>query len=186
MVKQLFYKSFFVCLFPLLTGCSPKSRPDLTNSDKQFSPLGFWFGLTKLRTEPIDCASSFSKPLRYCSLEIDTSKWIDVLKSSKSTIDSITVELPGLDGGFHPAMVARSASVPLEWELKYGIMAFSGRISNSPISMVRLELDSSGLRVMYTDAGTTVFVSRMCDESKLKYIAFSKDDMPAGAKSIFE
>lgn len=186
MVKELFYKSFFVCLFFALAGCALKSRPELTNIDKLVSPMGFWLGLTQMQHESFDCRSKFSKPIRYRVVEIDSSTWIHALRSSKSTADSITVELPGLDGLYRSARVARSASVPMEWDMKYGIMAFSGRLSDSSSSMVRLEFDPSGLRVMFTDLAVTVFVSRMCEESKLKYMVFSKDDMPAGSKAIFE
>jgi hypothetical protein len=100
--------------------------------------------------------------------------------------DTVHIELPNLDGAFLKASIARSATVPLEWEGKFGIRAFAGQVNGMDGYLVRMETDPAGMRIMYTGSEKTIFLNNVCKDSPSLYIIFNQQDLPEGSKSIFE
>lgn len=158
----------------------------MTKPVNSMSPHGFWIGLSPLRADSLNCSSKLNLPSQYRLVYSDSTKWDSILSLCKSLTDSVQIELPNLEGAFYSATIARSASVPLEWESKFGIRAFAGQTDSVPGHLVRMEVDSAGMRVMYSGDGKSIFINRICKEFNSMYIIFNKDNLPKGAKSIFE
>ena len=181
------YKIFILVLAAVLAACNRKVTSLPTNSDNAKSvSFKFWM-VSEEKSGKLPCQSDLVIPKRYRLIVPDTSYVFSQLRKSVGLHDSIEVQLPISNGSMRLARLARSASIPLEFQHKYGISAYSGRLSGFNGSIVRLELDpSKGIRYMAViEKGTTIML-RVCQQDLWSYMVFEKNDLPEGAKTGFE
>jgi len=178
---------FFLVFTLTFSACSRKSTSLPTNSDNTNSVnVKFWM-VSEEKSGKLPCQSDWVIPNRYRLVGPDTAYVYSQLRKSVGLNDSIDVELPMSNGSLYLTRIARSASIPLEFEAKYGISAYSGRLKELNGSTIRLEMDSSkGIRFMaISELGTTIML-RVCNQGPWNYLVFEKSDLPAGAKTGFE
>lgn len=184
---MLKYTIFIPVLAAFFLACNRKSITLPTKSDNA-NPVSFEFWMvSEEKTGKPPCHSELIIPERYRLISPDTSYVLSQLRKSFDLNDSIEVQLPISNGSLGLARLARSASVPLEFQVKYGISAYSGRLTGFNGSIVRLEVDPArGIRYMaIIETGTTIML-RVCTEGLWNYMVFEKNDLPDGAKTGFE
>ncbi|MFM7768793.1 MAG: hypothetical protein ACKO9S_13165 [Bacteroidota bacterium] len=184
MLKNTFFVLFISTVF---IACGRKSTMLPTKSDNKDSVSFKCWMISEEKTGKLPCESDRVIPNRYRLTSPDSAYVFSQLRNSDGLNDTVEVQLPLSNGSTVSARLARSASVPMEFERKYGISAFSGRLTGFNGSVVRLEVDSSkGIRYMaIIETGTTVLY-RVCTEGPWNYIVFDKNDLPVGSKTGFE
>lgn len=184
MLKNTIFIFVFAAIF---FACGRKSTILQTKSDNPNSvTVNFWI-VSEEKTGQFPCQSEIVPPNRYRLVAPDTSYVLTRLRKSVGLNDSVDVQLPLSNGSVVIARLARSASIPLGFEKKYGISAYSGRLKESNGSTVRLEVDPlKGIRYMtMAETGTTIML-RICKNGPWSYLVFEKNELPAGAKTGFE
>lgn len=181
------YTIFIFFVASISPGCNRRLSDLQTEPDNSNPFVGAFWEVSEEKHGGFPCQSDFSVPNRYRLVQPDTSYVFGQLRNSKGLTDTITVQLPMSDGSLVFARLSRSASVPLEFDSKYGISAYSGKVSGLDGSMVRLEKDpKKGLRLMVLYESRTSLLLQVCNQVPWHYVVFEKNDLPAGAKTGFE
>ncbi|MFN5323604.1 MAG: hypothetical protein ACK5C5_01685 [Bacteroidota bacterium] len=158
----------------------------MTNTVNEPTGSGYWGLISENLNGQPNCDDQINLPLSYRIVNPDLNSIQLQLYKSKTLDDSTQIKIPMMDGAIYPATLKRSQSIPLEWQDKFGIAAFSGHINNMYGTMIRLEIDSSSIRFMTVSEKGTEILMRVCKESDSKYILFNKKDLPPGSKTVFE
>jgi hypothetical protein len=174
---------FTISFIILCKGCVRKQQLELSDSVNTKNNLTHVWNVSEIKTDSFPCASKRVRPSAYRLVQMDTSAFFIQLRQSDGLTDTIPVDLVQSDGTVVKVLLARSASIPLEFESKYGIIALSGRLYDSNDAMVRLELDANGLRYMITSSLSTSIFVKLCDNL---YLLYDKNTLPEGSKSDFE
>lgn len=183
MLKVFTYIAFIFLLAITWTSCSRKMNSVLTESDNTSFPAGSNWKVSEIKSGDFPCVSNRVVPLKYRLVQADTVNLYRQLRQCTGFTDSVQLDLLMVDGESTSAILARSASISLDYAAKYGISAFSGRLSNLSGSLVRLEWDTSGIRYMMATPQGGCLLLKLCDDL---YLLYDKKDLPEGSKSDFE
>lgn len=183
MSNSLYYIVYVILFITVLPGCARRQHQSLSDNDTIKKDASAVWTVSEVKTDSFPCSSEHFVPRVYRVVQLDTSTVFLKLRQSVDMTDSITIELVQLDGMLAKAVLARSASIPIELANRHGIVALSGRLKDTNGSLVRLELDFKGLRYMIISTEGTCIFSKLCSDL---YLLYDKKYLPEGSKSDFE
>ncbi len=179
----------------LLSSCSRKV-PETTHSPKeekgevQANPPRIWKDIDTLNITS-SCPGK-TLPLSYRLLLADSGQVKNKLLTEGDfpgvvSKDTIVIEIPLPDGTWERFRISQVQVMAPVLAAKYPyIKTYAGNSLIYPGDQVRLEVNSSTVRIMILSTRGTIMLEPFCNDDHSRMMSFYKKNMPEGSKENFE
>ena len=131
-------------------------------------------------------------PLSFRLLTVDTNQVKAKLLSEGDfpgvvNKDTVFIDLPLPDGSWESFRISQIQVMAPVLAAKYpNIKTYSGNSTIYPADQVRLEINSSQIRIMIFSTRGTILIEPFCPDNHTRMMSFYKKNMPEGSKENFE